>query len=299
MAQLIGSAFDKLVRDFSEIKIELRPTDEYISYYDIDQHDNYISGKEYLYNILFQGDFLIRFNSEYPLKEYYDYLLKLKNEYYREINDHIENYIDKELVLNDLSNHRLQFEEIRRLYKNDLIKNEPLSNDIILHDNVFVQEVKDKPADHVYFTIIANRILKIQLIEIQNIITFIQEKFEITKGFLESKRQVDKKNKSKTPLDKLDRYQTALLFYYLNESGIIQYKSSNEIAPIVQSLTGHSAQNLQTEAFNKIFDVKTGKAGNKLKINSDKSYNLKIVKDAILEVLRMVHNDLEKNKALK
>lgn len=299
MTKLIGSAFDKLVRDFSEIKIEVKPLDLYNNYSYIDEHGNDLSGKEYLYNILFQSDFFIARDSEYPTREYYDYLRRLKNEYYREINDQIENFIDKELVLNDLSNHRLQFEEIKRLYKTDLIESETPTEDNVLHSNVVIVEDSKKPVNHTYYSNTTNMLLRIQLIEIQNIIKFLQEKTEITKTFLETIRQVSKRNKLKEPLKKLDRYQTALLFYYLNETGIIQYKSSNEIAPLVQSLTGHSAHNMQTEAFNKIINVKKGDAGNKIEVKKNRSYNLIKVKNVVLEILEFVNADLEKNKTLQ
>jgi len=300
MTKIIGSAFHKLVREFSEIKIEIKPIDVSYKYENGDEYGNVSVGKEYQYHILFQGDFIIKRDADYPTKEYYDFLVNLKNEYYREINDHIENFIDKELVLNDLSNHKLQFEELIRLYKIDEESNNIVTSDnFFSHKNVIVEEDEYKPVNLAWMIRISNNLFQNQLHEIHNIILFLKEKIEIVKSFLETIRQATKKNKFKKPLEKLDRYQTALLFFYLNEAGLIQYKSSNEIAPIVQSLTGHSAHNMQTKAFNKIPDVKKGQAGNKLKISNNKSYNLIEVKNTILEILRMVNDDLEKNKSLQ
>ena len=109
--------------------------------------------------------------------------------------------------------------------------------------------------------------LSVQVNEINKILDTLTEKIKIVETYSGSNSNKHTANlKNNPPLEKLDLYQTSLLFFYLNEVGVIKYKSSREIAPIVSQLTGHSEQNLRTEAFSKIIDVKRGLVGRKSSI---------------------------------
>jgi hypothetical protein len=94
-----------------------------------------------------------------------------------------------------------------------------------------------------------------------------------------------KRNKSLTTLD---RYQTSLLFHYLNVHGVILDFDNISLATIIEVLTAHSAHNIRTECLNQIPRIIKDKE--KDHTHNESNYNLITVR----EILRAVISDIEK-----
>lgn len=87
--------------------------------------------------------------------------------------------------------------------------------------------------------------------------------------------------------EKLDIYQTAILFHLLREAGVIINYSNADLAKFAHYLTGHSEQNLRTDkGFSNIFDVmKTNR-------NGVKAYNLQILKKELQQLINTIDSKL-------
>ena len=85
----------------------------------------------------------------------------------------------------------------------------------------------------------------------------------------------------------LDLYQTAILFAYLKESGIILPYDNKSLAKLLHHLTGHSEQNLRTKGLGNIYSIK-GETR-----NEEKQYNLIRVKNQIEGLLKKIKSDLK------
>jgi len=74
--------------------------------------------------------------------------------------------------------------------------------------------------------------------------------FELPEGFKLIEKGINEK------IERLDIYQSALLFHYLKESNAIIHYSDNSLAKFVHYLTGHSEQNLRRDkGFGVIWDI--------------------------------------------
>lgn len=83
--------------------------------------------------------------------------------------------------------------------------------------------------------------------------------------------------------DKLDIYQTAILFHLLRETEIFINYSNADLAKFAHYLTGHSEQNLRTDkGFSNIYDIMLQKR------NGKKAYNLHVLKKALLSVVEKI-----------
>lgn len=87
--------------------------------------------------------------------------------------------------------------------------------------------------------------------------------------------------------EKLDIYQTAILFHLLREAGVIINYSNADLAKFAHYLTGHSEQNLRTDkGFSNIFEImKTNR-------NGVKAYNLQILKKELQQLINTIDSKL-------
>lgn len=80
--------------------------------------------------------------------------------------------------------------------------------------------------------------------------------------------------------DKLDIYQTAILFHLFREADVFINYSNTDLAKLAHYLTGHSEQNLRTDkGFSNIHDIML------MKRKGVKSYNLLALKKVLSEVI--------------
>jgi len=136
-----------------------------------------------------------------------------------------------------------------------------------------------------------------QVTTIEKIIEYLKQKIEIFNKESISTAHSHKKYTSKDSkkIDTLDRYQIALLFHYLEESGAINSNSYKKQAEIINQLTGISAQRLRTDALNKIWEIKSGRIGNHDMKKTNPAYALNGVNMLIKKIETMIKKDIQKN----
>ncbi len=100
-----------------------------------------------------------------------------------------------------------------------------------------------------------------------------------------------KLTKQNIRIDRLDAYQSAILFYYLrNHKAIINYTDA-DLAEFVHYLTGHSEQNLRTKkGFGSIWDIISEER------NGEKFFNAKAVKTLLQEIIDDIDSEVNKKK---
>jgi hypothetical protein len=92
----------------------------------------------------------------------------------------------------------------------------------------------------------------------------------------------------------LDIRQSALLFHYLAEKGIIKRLPDDRLALLVSELTGHSHNTLRTtKGFGVIHDIISDKVKN-ANYKAVKCYNLQSVKIALESIIELITNEISR-----
>lgn len=94
-----------------------------------------------------------------------------------------------------------------------------------------------------------------------------------------------------------DKYQSAILFHYLKETGAIRMISDSSLSKIVSFLTGHSEQNIRQDGFGKIWDVLKDKEKNKS--ITEPNHNLIIVKNLLEGITLQLDSQIKLNNSSK
>lgn len=99
-------------------------------------------------------------------------------------------------------------------------------------------------------------------------------------------------------INTLDIYQSALLFHYLKEAGIVLSYHPNSLSKFVSHLTGHSEQNLRTKSgFGVIDHIKSGQVGNHEKCKENPQHNLIRVKEELSKIVTAVTAEIDNQKS--
>lgn len=295
---IIDSNYLKLISEFSEIKIDVEIQD-----------DSYLLAKDgdlsnlivyYRYIIRFQHDFIVYDTIHQQVKvrdAYFKSIQKLANMFYREINDIIELEGTDLIVYNKISDIYLHFKEIDGFYfQNNHTK---LWEHKHTNENyTYLKDSQEQSVDLGEVDFFLQSAYKIQKDTIAQILLFLKEKLKMLELFKDqttSKSNPDKTSNKKA-LERLDRYQTALVFDYLAKAGIIHSHSYNIISKLVSQLTGHSQKTFRSLCFNQIWQIKSGQQGNKIEIKKNPAYNLEKVKDAFDGMMKEITSDIRKNQ---
>jgi hypothetical protein len=255
------------------------------------------------FSITFNKDFKVcglEFGKERT--EYKEYIKDLVEKFKVEIDRVIRSektYSEKMVYLNEFNT---KFSIVSDLYFIKEYTHPNFKQDFYYHNNTKIINDSANPIDDYALRYLLHNFFTIQKQSTSEILFYLGAKIDLLKEIGEYETSIKTQTKAKKsiePLKVLDLHQTALLFSYLNDVGVIHYTSSNSIAPIVNELTGHSSQNIRTKAFDHIPDVKSGEAGNKIQTLKDPNINLKQVKDVVLKILAKVNEDLDKNEKNK
>jgi len=254
--------------------------------------------------------FELTFNKKYKIQStkiikvepnYSKHLEELCKTYFREISTEIDE-ISNISALNMLTDYLqmfLQLEkeymQITKFYKVAIFETGRRSVWLPLDFNKIVSENNQYRVGHL--SVCFNSFYHSQVITIKNIIEYLKQKIEIlNKGnYIMADNPKIYTPKISNKIKALDRYQIALLFYYLEQSGAINSNSYIKQAEIINQLTGISAQKLRTDALNKIWEIKSGRIGNIDKNKIDPTYALNGVKMLIKKIGTMIENDIKKN----
>jgi len=113
--------------------------------------------------------------------------------------------------------------------------------------------------------------------------------FQLPEGFKLTDKDIDEK------IDRLDIYQTALLFHYLKKTKAIIEYSDASLAKFVYYLTGHSEQKLRREkGFGVIWNIIQDKAKN-MDYQDIENYNLTTLKDLLNEIIDLINKEIKAN----
>lgn len=114
----------------------------------------------------------------------------------------------------------------------------------------------------------------------------------------ETKRTKNKNYNNIPPSElKLDMRQFALLFNYLREHKIIQYLPNEQLAPLLSHLTGFESKIRTTRGLGAISAIKTDKEVSVRKKGTTEHYNLKTVKQALLDIITEIEEDMKQKSA--
>lgn len=238
-----------------------------------------------------EWEFEVKFNNDYVVNnldfgktrsEYNDYILKKVNEFYREIGDVIESdssYSEKMIILND---YKTKFLLISDLFAEEVYHYCSFKFNLLTHNNLKLIKESDKNISEHNVKHIIHSFLIIQKQAIGNILFFLESKISLLREIGEyefAAKKTSKSIKRLVPIKNLNRFQTGLLFNYLQNVGAINEFSANTLGPLISQLTGHSENTLRTEVLSNITDVKKGIIGDKTQIIKDQDINLKLVKE--------------------
>jgi len=300
--------YQKLIEEFSKIEVEIEYGEK--SYPDADNlvdKDDEVHGPQFdivwPFTLVFNKNFRCNSYMEDPGKEYLSFLDDERNKFYEEIKTYIEEEENENKILVELHDIKLRFEDVKLFYYVAYEANRKkrvYNKDIYSHSRISIIKNDDKKhGRQLMDERIISIFLEIQIDSIIRIEKYLESKIEFLEKHKFVSDSIDEKisGRKLIPIEKLDRYQTALIFSYLRDVGAIKDKSSNSISPIISRLTGHSENTLRNKGFDKIWQIKAGKEGNKTKLLTEPDYNLKKVKNIILEILSMVNDDLKKNES--
>jgi hypothetical protein len=291
-------AYYKLIEEFSNISIRILVSNEQYSGEVVhDEFEDDFYPIFWSFDVCFQNDFILKWNQLQPIKkEYENWLDNLTMRFNRELNDEIENCQNQFELLNLLTDYKLKFSELKNNYLPIGLWEDGVES--ITNDRISYLYPENKSIEEKELRKIKSALLWVQVNELTKILETIDSKINLVNSFSGGNKKTMPIKRNIPPLEKLDLYQTSLLFFYLDEVGAIKYNSSREISPIVSQLTGHSEQNLRTEAFSKIIDIKRGLVGRKPLLQQNPSLNIAKVKEIVLEILHKINDDLEKNDSL-
>jgi hypothetical protein len=301
----------ELIAEFQTIEIEITVLEQKFINYDFVEFFGEEDSEEPLPSHYTEWSFVVNFNNGFIVHwndygkyrtDYKEYIKKKENEFFREIGDIIESdivFAEEMIILND---YKTKFS----LFSKYIIEEEyhycNLKLDLLTHNNIRVKKDSEKNTSEYVLKSIIHSFLTIQKQSISDILFFLEAKIELLRE-IQGSELVNIKHKGKikipNPINTLNRYQSALLFYYLYEVGCIHLISANKLAPLISQLTGHSENTLRTEALNKIIDIKKGTVGDLTNIRKDPDFNLKEVKKFIKLILNKIDEDLIKNQNLR
>jgi hypothetical protein len=300
----------ELIAEFQDIEIDIKVLEksdingDFVKFFqDAYSDDPLTFFTEWRFELKFNKDFTVQgLDFSNPQFEYKDFISKKLNAFFREIGDVLEadsQYAEKLIFLND---YKTKFTLISEMYAEEVYPYCNLKYIFLNHNNIRIIIDSDKNISEHNKKHIIHSFLTIQKQVISNILFFLDSKIEILREIGTYELNNVKSNKSTKklePIDKMNKFQSALLFNYLQDNGAIHPMVPYKLAPLISQLTGHSEQKLRTEAFSNLVDVKKGKAGDKTQLQKDPDINLKIVKDTVKSILKSIDEDLEKNRKLR
>jgi hypothetical protein len=307
---LFEKSADFLFHEFSNITVDIKITDSYVDGYvngiDISTYNEFgivHCPKVYHFELTFNSDF----HADGALSkginyEYFNYITKKKLEFYQELDDTINSENSLLKINNLLRSYKIRFKE---LLSNYYLQKWNYLN--ISHDWVNCKVLKEtfsdsRLIDYVVKERLLHSFLIVQKETIENILRYIDDKIALLESFesVNENKSDNQKSRDNSPVTKIDQYQVTLLFEYLKEVGVIkQFDSNISISEAVSKLTGFSKHHLRTRCFPYIWQIKSGKVGNINSIKKDSDFNLKIVKNLIMEVNNKIIEDLDKNTKSK
>jgi len=291
------SAYDALVHEFSSGTIDILISDHATVL--LDHPDDVEGYYNYSFEIQFNEDFR-SFGSNLPQKniEYQEFIDKKRLELYDEINE----IIDREeinAVNTKLNDYRFKFAELKNFYTKTQYSRYQ-EKFIILGHNRYkkIRSHNSRPIIELNESLTSSTYFSVQLEAIDMIVSFLDNKTEFVKEFMVEDFDNEVKVKRKlNAIESLDRFQSALLFHYLEDvEAIKDLRSYKKLAYHIQELTDHSQNTLSKECLNNIQDIKMGKAGNKLEILKNKTYNLQKVRIVLRKMINALERDLKNNK---
>ena len=102
--------------------------------------------------------------------------------------------------------------------------------------------------------------------------------------------EMEKKMKNLPIAERLDKYQVAILFHFLNEQKVIINYPNTTLAKLLHYLTGHSEHNLRAEALGPIhFNMEK-------EIQGYKGHNLNVVKMLLQDTIDKIDEYIQKKK---
>ncbi len=266
-------------------------------YFDTEEED-----KEYWhFELVFKNDFR---NSSVGISEiepnYKTHIEKLCKSFFREISTEIDESHDLRL-LNMLTDYRQSFKSFMKDYSKVTIKKSTYFDEdskqlfLPLNFDQISQEYSKLRIGHL--RILFSSFYTTRVNAINNVYDFLEKKLQIlnkeSTNYIERNKELPQ-NKSQKRIEKIDRYQIALLFHYLEETELINKNSYVTQAEIINRLTGISAQKLRTECLNKIWEIKSGRTGNSELLKTNSAYALMGIKNILKEILGKVELDLKK-----
>ncbi len=258
--------------------------------------------------------FSMRFNQDFSVNsanipdkhfEYENHLSKLKNEFYRDISEDIDELPIKE-SLNTVTDFLTRFNECSPYYYKTERQYKTINSETTIltyqHRRIHkeFETNSENEINDILEELAINCFISVQKECLDQIISFLANKKNAIEISFEQGNSTSYKsppgNVDNSKIEKLDRSQTALLYDYLKNVGVIKDLSSNKLAPLISELTGFSKKNLRTDGLDKIWEIKSGKIANKIESKGNPEYNLQKVKEVILEILQNVNQDIKKNK---
>lgn len=259
------------------------------------------------FEMRFNQDFTVVSN-EIPDRhfKYENHLSKLKNEFYRDISQDIDELPIKE-SLNILTDYQVRFKECTSYFypTKRKFKTTHSKTTIVTYNHKKIHKVldskKDMQINDILEELSIDSFVSAQKECLDQIITFLDSKKQTIELVIDQESKTSNKpskgNNNHTPIEKLDKYQSALLFHYLKHAGATyDHLSYNKLAPLIHQLTGHSQNNLRTECLNQIQEIKMGDVGNKLELIKNKAYNLEQVKVVLRDMINELERDLKNNR---
>lgn len=239
--------------------------------------------------------FSFQFEGFVTPEDYKNYIERRFNEFKRELGDLIESDESLATRLEILENYRIEFEQLKTYYLPEVDIYSIDYKSYLKHKNEKITYSSEKKIFESNLLKDKSEFLSIQLNIIERCLIYIKSKVDIVKFVVESEAKKKGKVVRQTPeetINKLDIYQSALLFSYLMKAGaILPFDSNNKLAPIISDLTGHSAQILRTECLNQIVDIVKGKQGNIPELIKSQSYNLDRIEEVIREISGRIRED--------
>jgi hypothetical protein len=139
------------------------------------------------FDFLFQKKFRISTTDESILsdnQQYYEYLEDLRQSFYSEVNEALENETHKFKILNSLSNYRTRFKDFLTNYEEEHSYEYSVNKVYITNSRVIFNKNEEKAILYRSKIRILSSFLSIQVNMLENILNFLNEKIDIVERFL-------------------------------------------------------------------------------------------------------------------
>lgn len=300
---LFENSIEFLLNEFSYNKVDIEIKDTFV--HDISHPACYENGLMYypeLYNFefTFNSDFHVDSMDEHEINlEYLKFIHEKEENLLQELDESINTGTSFLKINNQLRSYKLRFNKLlSNYYYEECVYLSVTYNwlrCIVYEENIsefkIINDSKKWKILHSFLVVQKNAI--------ENILKILDDKIDLISSYESSIGEKSKQEypKDRKAIEKLDQYQFVLLFDYLNKAGVVKASSSyNVYAKDLSKLSGFSQQNLRSKCLPKIWEIKTGKIGNILQIRKDPDYNLKKLKNLIIEINNEIFKDLDKNK---